>query len=157
MHPVEALIHREARLLDARAYPDWIALFTQDARYWVPVSPAMETPQDGPSHILDDPQLLRARTHRLLNPRAFGAEPGPRTAHLISGIEISENGDSATATSTQLMLEWRPRGRFEADQRLFGGLVTHQCRREAGDWRIASKRVDLINAEGSFAAILAPI
>ena len=49
MTEIEALIHREAGLLDDRRYDDWIALFTEDCRYWVPVSPDMESPRDGPA------------------------------------------------------------------------------------------------------------
>ncbi len=157
MHPLERLVHREARLLDARDYPAWIDLFTPDCHYWVPVSPDMTTALDGPSHFNDDRQLMQARTHRLLNPRAFGAEPPPRTAHIVSGVEIvSENPEDAVALSTQIMLEWRRRTGFEDDQRLFGGQVQHRFRRVSDEWRIAVKRIDLLNAESSMNAILAP-
>lgn len=152
-----ALVHHEARLIDRQDWAAWLALFTWDAHYWVPASRAMASPLDGPSHFNDDRQLLEARTHRLANPRAFAAEPAPRTAHLISGAEVTERGEAeATLVSTQLVLEWRARGRFEADQRLFGGEVLHRLRRDGDGWRIAAKRFDLINAEGSMNAILAP-
>lgn len=158
MHPLETLVHLEARLLDARDYAGWIALFAEDCHYWVPVSPAMAGPLDGPSHFSDDRQLMLARTHRLLNPRAFGAEPSPRTAHIVSGFALlAKSAGEATAVTSQIMLEWRQRDGFEADQRLFGGQVTHQFRRVEGGWRIALKRIDLVNAEGSMNAILAPL
>ncbi len=158
LHPFEALVIREARLLDARDYPAWVALYTPDCHYWVPVSPAMTSPLEGPSHCNDDRQLMLARTHRLANPRAFAAEPPPRTVHVVSGVEVvSESADTAEVLSAQIMLEWRQRDGFEADQRLFGGQVRHSLRRVDGDWRIAVKRIDLINAEGSMNAILAPI
>lgn len=155
---VRALIEREARLLDDRDFAAWIALFTPDCRYWVPVSTEQKTPTDGVSHFHDDIQLMMARTHRLANPRAFGAEPAPRTAHVISGIRIdSVEGDLITASSSQIMLEYRNRGRFEEDQRLFGGRVLHLLRRTPEGLRIVMKRVDLINAEGSFNAMAAPL
>jgi benzoate/toluate 1,2-dioxygenase beta subunit len=154
---VEALVIREARLLDVRDYVAWVALFTEDGHYWVPASPAMTSPFEGPSHFSDDRQLLLARTHRLANPRAFAAEPPPRTVHVVSGVEIvAERADTAEVVSSQIMLEWRQRDGFEADQRLFGGQVRHSLRRVDGAWRIAVKRIDLINAEGSMNAILAP-
>jgi 3-phenylpropionate/cinnamic acid dioxygenase small subunit len=156
-HPFEALVMREARLLDARDYPAWVALYTPDCHYWVPVSPAMTSPLEGPSHFNDDRQLLLARTHRLANPRAFAAEPPPRTVHVVSGVEVvSESAEAAEVVSSQIMLEWRQRDGFEADQRLFGGQVRHSLRKLDGEWRIAVKRIDLINAEGSMNAILAP-
>ena len=155
---VAAFIAEEARRLDDRDYPAWVALFTDDCRYWVPVSPAQASPADGVAHFHDDKQLLMARTHRLLNPRAFGAEPSPRTCHVVSGVRIdADDGAEIVATSAQIMLEYRDRGGFEADQRSFGGRVTHRLRRTADGLRIAEKRVDLINAGGPFAAMAAPL
>ena len=153
-----ALIAEEARLLDDRDYPAWLALFTEDCRYWVPVSRRQTSPADGVAHFHDDKQLLMARTHRLLNPRAFGAEPAPRTCHVVSGVRI-EQADAAgiVASSAQIMLEYRNRDGFEADQRSFGGRVTHRLRRTPDGLRIAEKRIDLINAEGPFAAMAAPL
>lgn len=152
-----ALVHHEARLLDERRYEDWVALFAKDARYWVPVSPAMRSPREGPSHFHDDIQVMGVRTHRLANPRAFGAEPPPRTAHIVSGISVDEQGDLIVVGSSQIMLEYRNRDGFEADQRIFGGRVTHHLRRDDGALRIVLKRIDLVNAEGPFSAMAAPL
>jgi len=158
MNEVTDLIHREAGLLDDRAYDAWIALFTEDCRYWVPVSPDMTSPRDGPAHFHDDRQVMMVRTHRLLNPRAFGAEPTPRTVHIVSGVRIEDEDDSGmTVVSSQIMLEYRNRDRFEADQRIFGGRVRHRLRKTPDGLRIAEKRVDLINAEGPFNAMAAPL
>lgn len=160
---VEALIHHEAGLLDDRRYDAWIALFTDDCRYWVPVSPDMVSPRDGPAHFHDDRQVMMVRTHRLMNPRAFGAEPSPRTVHIVSGIRIEEDwrvtegGDHMTVVSSQIMLEYRDRDRFEEDQRVFGGRVRHTLRRTPGGLRIAEKRVDLINAGAALNALAAPL
>ncbi len=34
---VEQFLYREARLLDERRFHDWLDLFTDDLRYWMPV------------------------------------------------------------------------------------------------------------------------
>lgn len=154
---VSRLVHLEARLLDDQRFDEWIALYTEDCRYWVPASPHMQTPTEGPSHFHDDQQLMRARTHRLLNPRAFGAEPSPRTVHVISGVSTEQRNGELIATSSQIMLEWRDRDGFEADKRVFGGRVTHRLRKEGGALRIVEKRVDLIDAEAAFNAMAAPL
>lgn len=154
---VAALIHLEARLLDERRYAEWVALYAEDARYWVPVSPDMQSPREGPSHFHDDVQVMRVRTHRLVNPRAFGAEPPARTAHIVSGITVDQDGPTIVAGSSQIMIEYRNRDGFEADQRLFGGRVTHHLRRDGETLRIVLKRVDLVNAEGPFNAMAAPL
>jgi 3-phenylpropionate/cinnamic acid dioxygenase small subunit len=33
---VEQFLYREARLLDERRFHDWLELFTEDVRYWMP-------------------------------------------------------------------------------------------------------------------------
>ena len=155
---VRAFVEDEARLLDDRDFAAWLALFDEDCRYWVPVSPEMRSPTEGVSHFHDDKQVLMARTHRLANPRAFGAEPSPRTAHVVSGVRIDrDGGDTLTVSSSQLMLEYRNRDGFENDLRMFGGRVTHSLRERGGRFFVAEKRVDLINAEAPFNAMLAPI
>lgn len=152
------LVHREAGLLDDRRYDDWLALYTEDCRYWVPVSPDMASPREGPSHFHDDRQVMMVRTHRLANPRTFGAEPSPRTVHIVSGVQVErDDGDTLVVASSQMMLEYRNRDRFEEDQRIFGGRVRHTLRRTPEGLRIAEKRVDLINAEAAFNAMAAPI
>jgi benzoate/toluate 1,2-dioxygenase beta subunit len=150
-------VEREARLLDQRRYEEWIAMFLPDARYWVPVSIDQPSPEAGPSHFHDDIQVMMVRTHRLANPRAFAAEPPPRTVHIVSGVTAREVGEGIEVTSSQIMLEYRDRGNFDEDQRMFGGQVTHLLRRTGGELRIAHKRIDLINADGAFNAMLAPL
>ena len=154
---IRLFVEREARLLDQMRYEEWVDLFLPDARYWVPVSLDQPSPEAGPSHFHDDIQVLMVRTHRLANPRAFGAEPSPRTVHVVSGVTWEEDGEAIVATSSQIMLEYRNRGNFDDDLRLFGGQVTHRLVRRDGDLRIAHKRIDLINAEGAFNAMLAPL
>jgi benzoate/toluate 1,2-dioxygenase beta subunit len=88
----------------------------------------------------------------------FGAEPSPRTVHIVSGAHVeTDDGDTLVVASSQIMLEYRNRDRFEEDQRIFGGRVRHILRRTPVGLRIAQKRVDLINAEAAFNAMAAPI
>ncbi|MFN3592626.1 MAG: aromatic-ring-hydroxylating dioxygenase subunit beta [Thermaurantiacus sp.] len=151
------LVEDEARLLDDRAYEAWLAMFAPDCRYWVPVSADQDDPGSGVAHFHDDKQLMAARCHRLANPRGFGAEPAARTAHVVSGIRLERvENDEAVVSSSQIVLEHRERGGFEADTRTFGGRVTHRFRRHADSWLIVEKRVDLINSEGSMNALAAP-
>lgn len=154
---LSALVEAEARLLDDGDFPAWLALFAEDCRYWVPVSREQTDPLAGVAHFHDDKQLMAARCHRLDNPRGFGAEPTPRTAHVVSGIRLDRaEGDEAVVSSSQIVVEYRRRDRFEDDNRVFGGRVTHRFRRAGAGWLIVEKRVDLVNAEGSMNALAAP-
>ncbi|MGH7804230.1 MAG: aromatic-ring-hydroxylating dioxygenase subunit beta, partial [Candidatus Binatia bacterium] len=33
---VESFLYREARLMDTHRYDEWLALFDEDATYWIP-------------------------------------------------------------------------------------------------------------------------
>ena len=64
-------IAEEAALLDARRFDDWLALFAEDGRYWVPLLGAAQAdPFSHNSIAYEDRLLLQLRVDRLKNPRA---------------------------------------------------------------------------------------
>jgi 3-phenylpropionate/cinnamic acid dioxygenase small subunit len=143
---LEQFLYREARLLDAGRYDEWLALFTDDATYWVPLEAGQRDPLTTCSIIYDDRTLLETRVRQYRHPRAHARVPLARTVHQVSNValleERPERGE-ATVGSTLVLVEFRAER-----QRTFGALVEHRVRRIDGDWRIAAKRVDLVNSEG---------
>jgi 3-phenylpropionate/cinnamic acid dioxygenase small subunit len=67
----EQFLLHEARLLDEGKFDEWLALFTPDARYWVPSEPDQKSPLDTVSLIYDDRRLLETRVRRLASPRIY--------------------------------------------------------------------------------------
>ena len=45
LHEVQDFLYREAELLDERRYEEWLDLFTEDARYFMPMR--RNVPHDG--------------------------------------------------------------------------------------------------------------
>jgi p-cumate 2,3-dioxygenase beta subunit len=88
---VEAFIFEEAALLDAWRLDEWLALFTDDARYLVP---ATDTPEADPREVLsiidDDMARLRGRVERLQSRHAHREFPWSRTRRLVTNIRITE-------------------------------------------------------------------
>jgi p-cumate 2,3-dioxygenase beta subunit len=88
---VEAFIFEEAALLDAWRLEDWLALFTDDARYLVP---ATDTPEADPRQVLsiidDDMARLRGRVERLQSRHAHREFPWSRTRRLVTNLRITE-------------------------------------------------------------------
>ncbi len=149
----------EARLLDSGRYRAWADLYTEDCLYWVPIDPAQTDPYAAPSHVLDDKQLILARAERLEVPRHLSPEPAARTIHAVSNVVFEDLGDLAAdyrVGSTLVCVEYRRRDYGEADQRTFAAQVSHGLRLEGASFRIAFKRVDLVNADAPFNAIAAP-
>src|SRR5580698_1043636 len=152
---LEDFIFHEARLLDARRFRDWTALFADDGTYWVPAVPDQKSPLDQASLFYDDRDLMKTRIDRLEHPRIHVQTPPSRTAHLIGNVVIEET-DSAKSEyvvgSTVIMVEYR-----DDTQRVFAGRQHHRLRRDGSSFRIVQKRVDLINCDSAFDAMAVPI
>jgi 3-phenylpropionate/cinnamic acid dioxygenase small subunit len=154
VHECELFLQHEARLLDEGKFNEWLALFTADARYWVPSEPDQANPLDTVSLIYDDRQLLETRVRRLASPRIYSQEPRSRTSRIVANVSIEEDAGSASTTlvrSKFVLLEFR-----RNEQRLFGGTYFHQLIVSSGAIRIASKRVDLVNCDGPMDGIVVP-
>jgi benzoate/toluate 1,2-dioxygenase beta subunit len=145
----------EARLLDARRFRDWMALFADDGTYWVPAVPDQQSPFDQASLFYDDRDLMKTRIDRLEHPRIHVQTPPSRTAHLVGNVVI-EQADEGSGEyllgSTVIMVEYR-----DDTQRIFAGRQHHRLRRDGAGFRIVQKRVDLINCDGAFEAMAVPI
>ena len=140
-------------LLDEGKFDDWLALFTADARYWVPSEPNQENPLETVSLIYDDRQLLETRVRRLASPRIYSQEPRSRTSRIVANVSIEDDADAASTLvrSKFVLIEFR-----RNEQRLFGGTCFHRLTVAGGDIKIAWKRVDLVNCDGPMDGIVVP-
>ncbi len=145
---VEQFLYHEARLLDTQRYEEWLALFTDDATYWVPLEQNQKDPIETSSIIHDDRTLLELRVKQARHPRAHARLPLARTVHQVGNIQIVEKDSEVQVNSTLQLVEFR-----NEKQRLYGALVEHRLRRVDGGFRIAHKRVDLVNSEGELDGI----
>lgn len=143
MTPEQFLFH-EAQLLDTQRFEEWLALFTEDATYWVPLEQGQKDPHETSSLIYDDRTLLELRVKQFRHPRAHARAPLARTVHQVGNVVV----DDLVVTSTLIVIEFR-----NEKQRLWAGLVEHRLRRERDSFRIARKRVDLVNSEGELDGI----
>jgi 3-phenylpropionate/cinnamic acid dioxygenase small subunit len=151
----EQFLMHEARLLDDARFDEWLALFTEDAWYWIPTEPDQQSPFDTVSLVYDDRRLLETRVRRLKSPRIYSQEPPSRTSRIIGNVTLEEappDHSACTVRSKFLVLENR-----RANQRLFGGTARHHLVQVDGHLRIAWKRVDLLNCDAPLDGILVPL
>jgi benzoate/toluate 1,2-dioxygenase beta subunit len=146
---LEALVLREARLLDERRFAEWLALFAADGVYWVPTTPGQASPQEALSLFYEPRALLEMRVARLERPDMHVQAPPSRTVHHVSAIEVVSESE---ARSSLIVAEWRG-----AEARWFAGRVLHRVRREPPGLRIVLKRVDLIDGDAPHRAIAVPL
>ena len=146
---VEQFLYHEARLLDTQQLEAWLALFTDDATYWLPLERDQKDPVETSSIIHDDRTLLELRVKQARHPRAHARLPLARTVHQVGNVMIASETPAETIVhSTLQLVEFR-----NEKQRLYGALVEHRLRKTNGSFKIAHKRVDLVNSEGELDGI----
>jgi benzoate/toluate 1,2-dioxygenase beta subunit len=146
---VEQFLYHEARLLDTGQLEAWLELFTDDATYWVPLEENQKDPFETSSIIHDDRTLLGLRVKQARHPRAHARQPLARTVHQVGNVMVlSEEKEEVRVASTLHLVEFRAE-----KQRTWGALVEHRLRRAGDSYRIAHKRVDLVNSEGELDGI----
>ena len=139
---IEAFLYHEARLLDDGRLDEWLALFTPDAYYWIPCNADDVDPSRHVSLVYDDRQHLVDRIWRLQSGWAHAQDPPSRTRRLVGNVELApaDPAGDLGVRSTFIVVELR-RGM----QTIFAGRYEHRLRRMADAWRIAAKKVELLN------------
>jgi 3-phenylpropionate/cinnamic acid dioxygenase small subunit len=146
---VEQFLYHEARLLDTGQLEAWLDLFTVDATYWLPLERDQKDPFETSSIIHDDRTLLELRVKQARHPRAHARLPLARTVHQVGNVIVTNGTDGEIKVdSTLQLIEFR-----NERQRIWGALVEHRLRRAGESFKIARKRVDLVNSEGELDGI----
>lgn len=143
---VVEFLYREARLADEARYADWLALWADDAVYWVPATtdPAAD-PETRISHIYDNRARLETRIKLLQTGHRHSQEPASLMRRLISNVEVAEgSADALVAGSNFILAELSVQAK--AEMHWWVGRATHHLRRVDGALRMKLKKVVLINA-----------
>lgn len=156
---VERFLYREARLLDERRFREWLDLWTEDARYWMPVR-TTRVPKDSKAMVImnpaayDDEELAKEgeiayfdetretialRIQRLETGMAWAEIPPSRTRRIISNIEVEDAPGGVVAFSNFIVY----RNRREHEQDFFVGRREDTLRKGNGEWKIARRAVIL--------------
>lgn len=145
LREIELFLQHEARLLDEARYEDWLDLYTADATYWLPLERGQTDPFETSSIIFDDRKLMEARVRQFRHPRRHAQTPASRTCHMLGHIEpIGRDAESRLQVRSNLILvEFRVDRQF-----IFAGSCEHRLVRAGSSYKIAAKRVDLVNSEG---------
>ncbi len=151
---VEAFLHHEADLLDARRFEDWLALFSEDVRIFMPLSQnvaihddrAARTAEGIDSAWMDEGiETLRQRVAQLATNVHWAEEPASRTTHMISNLQLT---DIRPAIGHVMEVDIRcrflvHRNRNQDETTTLIGKRNDQLRRDGDDWRIARREIQL--------------
>ena len=144
-------LYLEARLLDARDFDAWNALFTDDAYYWVPLEHDQPDGINHTSHMYEDKLLRELRIQRLKSPRAFSQQPASRCHHLLQqpSIELMDAAANHFVTRTEFHYS-EARG---DEMLMLVGTAYHHFRVEAGALCFTLKRVNLLNCDAALPSV----
>lgn len=149
---VEEFLFHEARLIDERRFEDWRDLYTEDGIYWVPSEPDQDNPVDRLSIFYENPALMDVRIRQLRHNAFWAQIPPVRTRHVIGNVVLEECGEAELRSrSSFVMVEHR------ADRRrVFGGEARHLLRPNGEGFKIAWKRVDIVDCDGTHGFMSVP-
>jgi len=151
---VEQFLYREAELLDERRYEEWLALFTDDVRYWMPMRrnvPHDETAREFTREGLDvnwfdeGKETLGRRVKQILTGIHWAEEPPSRICHLVSNVQILSARPAGSAP-TELLVKSRflvYRNRVETETDILVGKREDLLRRADDGLRIARRKITL--------------
>ena len=143
---VEELIYREARFLDEKKWHEWLALYTEEAVFWMPS-------WTGEYETTSDPELelnlvyLKGRGHledrvfRLESEDSFASVPMARTTHVVGGVMVDQSDEAEiVARASWMVHSYGLHGPLTR-----GGWYEYRLRRVGDSLLIARKRITMID------------
>ena len=141
----------EARLIDEQRFDEWLELFAEDGRYWMPLEMGQTDPILHNSLFYDDKLLLRIRVERLKGAKTYSQKPKSRCHHMLQTPQVE-----AMDSDANRFLTWTPFHYVETrldEQALYAGWSRHHLAMVDGVLRIKLKRIDLVNCDSAFGNI----
>jgi benzoate/toluate 1,2-dioxygenase beta subunit len=142
------LLFREALLLDRGEWDAWLELYTPDAIFWMPAWRDETEPTADPERELS---LIYYRGRRNLEDRVWRARSGlsvasaprPRIVHGVTNVLVERTTDNEAETSASFTVHLYD---VRAQRtHVFFGRYEHRLQRLGGGWRIAAKKILLLN------------
>ena len=161
LREVEQFLYREARMLDQRQFHQWLELFTDDVRYWMPMRTNRYPASSKAISILDGSRYeeedlykegdlaimeetrdsLERRVARLDTGMAWAEDPPSRTRHFISNIEVEQGETEAELKVYSNFIMYRTRAETEED--FYVGSREDVLRKVGDSWKIAYRKIVL--------------
>ena len=142
------LIWREAALLDAKDYLQWESMYTDDARYVVPIDPDTEDFESSLNMVYDDKRMRRLRVERMLQGFSQSAVAAARTVRVVSRFTVEGVTDDAVTLKSAQILSAFKRNKFTT----IGAELTHRISLDDDGDKISLKVARLIDSEDAVGA-----
>jgi benzoate/toluate 1,2-dioxygenase beta subunit len=144
----EALLHREARLLDEGRLEDWLDLFVPECLYWMPMTPGGGDTTAEVALAFDDRRRLEDRVAWLRSAYIWSQIPRSRTRRMISNVEVTQAREPGELLVRSNFVLYDVRPDYHAT---FPGWTAHRLRPHGDAWRIAIKQINLLDSDQAHA------
>jgi len=144
----EKFLYREALMLDSGDWDAWLELYVPDAVFWMPAwRDETQATADPDSEL----SLIYYRGRRNLEDRVWRARSGlsvastprPRTVHAVTNVLVTDAGEEEAEVSACFTVHLHdPRSERS---HVFFGRYEYRLQNHDGDWRIARKKILLLN------------
>ncbi len=151
---ITEFLYAEAELLDERRYDEWLALLSEDIRYWMPMrrnvkydDTTREFTREGEdiSWFDEGKDTLARRVRQIQTGIHWAEEPRSRITHMVSNVQLLEVIAHADVPRKVLVksrfLIYRNRVETETD--LLVGKREDSLRRDGSSWLIARRKIIL--------------
>jgi 3-phenylpropionate/cinnamic acid dioxygenase small subunit len=142
---------REARLIDQQRFEEWLDLFADDGRYWMPLEWEQTDPRLATSLMYEDKLLLQIRVERLKGNRTFSQKPRSRCHHVLQVPQVEKRDEPGNEYVTWTAMHYVESRLDEQD--LYAAWATHTLAVINGVLKIKLKRVDLVNCDAALRSI----
>jgi 3-phenylpropionate/cinnamic acid dioxygenase small subunit len=142
------LLYQEAAYLDERRWAEWLALYTEDAEFWLPAWDEDGRPTGDPQSQLSliyysSRAGLEDRVWRIQSGLSPASSPLIRTCHLITNVRITDVAAGRPSVSAHWQVQiYRPE---KQQASTYFGFYEHVLHPQGEGLRIAKKKVLLLN------------
>lgn len=146
---IEQFLFREVRLLSEGRYREWLVLFTDDVKYWMPIRETRPNAEDsvateeGVAIFDDDKKFLSARVQRMYSDMAHAERPPSRTRYFVTNVEVERLNESSVRVDCNVLIY---QSRLEKTESMYVGRREDVLRKVEGGWRIARRKIVLDHA-----------
>lgn len=145
---VAALLAQEGHALDMHDWDGWLALYDENVRYWMPSWKNESEQTSDPAaemalFYFESRAGLEDRVWRLRSGKSVASVPLMRTSHAVSNVLAREaEPGMVEAQASWTCHVFNPK---RQQQNVFFGRYELRIRTDGDRWRIAQKKVSLLN------------
>jgi len=140
------VLFREAELLDANQFTDWLALLDEDLDYEVPIRVTRERSSrdlgfsKSGFHMLETHGSMTQRVRRLEGEHAWAEDPPSRTMRQVTNVRVVDVGAGEISVNNNLLL-YRSQGDTSHYDLITGARGDVLTDRGDDGWKLKSRQV----------------